>query len=43
MNLPRGLSRPHHIAEILPVLVVFAIVVWGTIALWIYFARTGGL
>jgi hypothetical protein len=32
MHMPRGLQKPHHIAEIIPPLLAFATVAWATIA-----------
>jgi len=43
MDMPRGLRRPHHIAEIAPVLLTFALVVWGTVSAWIHIAETTAL
>ena len=43
MDMPRGLRRPHHFAEILPVLLALGIVAWGTISAWIDIAQTTAL
>ena len=32
MHMPRGLQKPHHFAEIVPLLLAFAAVAWASIA-----------
>ncbi len=40
MHMPRGLQKPHHVAEIIPVLLVLAAVTWATVAAWIHVIET---
>ncbi|HLZ74035.1 hypothetical protein [Phenylobacterium sp.] len=40
MSTPRGLQKPHHYAELIPVLLAFAAVTWATVAAWIHVATT---
>ena len=40
MPLPSGLRRPHHIAELVPVLLALAVFAGGTAAYWIYIVQT---
>jgi hypothetical protein len=43
MHMPRGLQKPHHIAELIPTLLAFAAVAWATIAAWIHVVETTAL
>jgi hypothetical protein len=42
MHMPRGLQKPHHLAEIVPPLLAFAVVAWASIAAWIHVVQTTG-
>lgn len=42
MSLPKGLRRPHHIAEIILPLVALGLVAWASVAAWIHIAETLG-
>jgi hypothetical protein len=42
MDIPKGLRRPHHLAELLPVLLAFAMVTTATLMAFIHIARTPG-
>ena len=43
MHMPRGLRKPHHIAEIIPLLLAFAAVSWAAIAAIAHVAQTTAL
>ncbi|HZZ68135.1 MAG TPA: hypothetical protein VFE18_08165 [Phenylobacterium sp.] len=40
MHMPPGLQKPHHIAEIVPVILAFAVVTIATVAAWIHVITT---
>jgi hypothetical protein len=40
MHMPRGLQKPHHIAEIVPPLLAFVAVVWASVAAIAHVAST---
>jgi len=40
MQMPRGLQRPHHIAEIVPPILALAVVIWATVAACIHVIST---
>ena len=43
MHMPRGLQKPHHIAEIIPAVLAFAAVSWAAIAALVHIAQTTAL
>jgi hypothetical protein len=43
MHMPRGLQKPHHIAEIIPPLLALAIVAWASIAAIAHIVQTTAL